>query len=147
MSEWLRELRYAVADTTAAGSAGLLTWRRPDSAEPVYLDTEIGIHGLVMPESPDEAVTLNLYPVQERPDTIVGAQFRYRARSDGRLDLIEDALSNIWTDRWGGTLGSVRLVLASWASGASLGQDQNGRLERSVNYYLRVERPLAHRTT
>jgi len=100
-----------------------------------------------MPESPDEAIALNLYPVQERPDTIVGAQFRMRAKTDGRLDLIEDALSNIWSDRWGGTLGGIRLVSASWASGASLGQDQNGRIERSMNIYLRVERMLAHRTT
>lgn len=147
MSDWLKRLRYGVGEATAAESGGLLTWRAPDGAEPVYLDSEIGIHGLVMPESPDEAITLNLYPVQERPDTIVGAQFRMRAKTDGRLDLIEDALSNIWSDRWGGTLGGIRLVLGTWASGASLGQDQNGRLERSVNYYLRVERPLEHRTT
>lgn len=147
MTTWLRELRYAVADLTAAESAGLLTWRRPDGPSPVYLDSEIGIHGLVMPESPDAALTLNLYPVQESPDTIVGAQFRMRAKTDGQLDLIEDALSNCWLDRWGGTLGGIRLVLATWASGASLGQDQNGRLERSANVYLRVERPLAHRTT
>ncbi len=147
MSDWMKRLRYAVGETSASESGALLTWRDPDGPSPVYVAGEIGIHGLVLPESPDEAVALNLYPVQETPDTIVGAQFRYRAKTDGRLDLIEDALSNIWTDRWGGNLGDIRLVLATWASGASLGQDQNGRLERSMNIYLRVERPLAHRTT
>lgn len=147
MTTWLRELRYAVADTTSAESAGLFTFRRPDGPDPIYLDSEVGIHGVVMPESPDEAIAMNLYPVQETPDTIVGAQFRMRARDDGRLDLFEDALSNIWLDRWGGTLGSIRLVSAAWASGASLGQDQSGRLERTANVYLRVERTLAHRTT
>ena len=147
MTAWLNTLRKGVGALTASESGGLLTWRDPDGADPVYLASEIGIHGLVMPESPDEAVALNLYPVQESPDTIVGAQFRMRAKTDGRLDLIEDALSNCWLDRWGGTLGGIRLVLATWASGASLGQDQNGRLERSANVYLRVERPLAHRTT
>lgn len=147
MTTWLKSLRYGIGEVTAADSDGLLTWRDPEGASPVYLDSEIGIHGLVMPEHPDEAVALNLYPVQESPDTIVGVQFRMRAKTDGRLDLIEDALSNIWSDRWSGTLRGIRLVSASWASGASLGQDQNGRQERSANYYLRVERPLEHRTT
>lgn len=147
MTTWMKNLRYAVGALTAAESGGLLTWRDPEGSAPVYLSTEIGIHGLVLPEEPAEAVALNLYPVQESPDTIVGAQFRYRAKSDGRLDIIEDALSNCWIDRWGGMLGGIRLVSASWASGASLGQDQNGRLERSMNVYLRVERPLVHRTT
>lgn len=147
MTTWLKNLRYAVGALTAAESGGLLTWRDPEGSAPVYLSTEIGIHGLVLPEEPAEAVALNLYPVQESPDTIVGVQFRYRAKSDGRLDIIEDALSNCWIDRWGGMLGGIRLVSASWASGASLGQDQNGRLERSMNVYLRVERPLVHRTT
>lgn len=147
---WLTDLRYAVGALTAEESGDLLTWRSPvdpDPAERIYLESEVGIHGLVMPESPDTAVALNLYPVQETPDTIVGAQFRYRARRDADLDAIEDALSNTWVDRWGGSLGGIRLVSASWASGASLGQDQIGRLERSMNIYLRVERPLEHRTT
>lgn len=147
---WLRDLRYGVGEATAAGSDGLLTWRSPLAENPIerlYQAGEVGIHGLVMPEEPDTAVALNLYPVQETPDTIVGAQFRYRARVESILDEIEDALSNTWADRWGGNLGGIRLVSASWASGASLGQDQNGRIQRSMNVYLRVERPLEHRTT
>lgn len=147
---WLTTLRYGVGEISAAESGGLLTWRSPvadDPGERIYQEGEVGIHGLVMPEQPDTAVALNLYPVQETPDTIVGAQFRYRARTDAILDSIEDALSNTWVDRWGGILGDIRLVSASWASGASLGQDQIGRIERSMNIYLRVERPLEHRTT
>lgn len=147
MSTWLRELRYGIGQRTALDSSGLITWRDPAGPNPSYSDSEIGVHGLVLPEHPDEAIALSVYVLEETPDTVVGVQFRLRAKTDGRLDLIEDALSNIWTDRWGGTLRGIRLVLASWASGASLGQDQNGRQERTVTYRMRVERPLAHRTT
>lgn len=142
---WLTELRYAIAETSASESAGLLTWRDPRAGTP-YAASEIGIYGVVMPEAPDRAVALNLYGVSERPVTVLGAQFRYRGNTDSDLDAIEDALSNIWSERWGGTLGSVPLVMSEWASGTSLGQDQNGRLERSLNVYLTVDRPLAHRT-
>lgn len=147
MSDWKRDLRYGVARLTASESGGLLTFRHPQEGSPAYLPAEIGIHGTVLPESPNEAVALTLYGVQESPDTIIGAQFRMRALTDGRLDLIEDAVVSCWTDRWGGTLDGIRLVSASWQSGADLGQDQNERLVRSVSFYLRVERPLPHRTT
>jgi hypothetical protein len=144
---WKRDLRYGVGEATAEGSGGLITWRDPAGPTPAYLKSECGIHGTVLPEEGDEAIALTLYPVQESPDTIMGVQFRIRALTDGRLDLLEHAIATIWTDRWGGTLRGIRLVGSSWASGADLGTDQNGRLVRSVNYYLRVERPLPHRTT
>lgn len=147
MSDWKKRLRYGIAELSASASGGLLTFRDPSKGSAVYLPSEIGIYGTVLPEEPDEAVALTLYGIQEKPDTIMGAQFRMRAQSDGRLDLIEDALSSCWTDRWGGTLNEIRLVEASWSSGADLGTDQNGRLVRSMSIYLRVERPLPHRTT
>lgn len=140
---WLTDLRYGIASVTAAESDSLISWR--DSTP--YTSDEIGIFGVVLPESPDEAISLNLYLMSESPVTVMGAQFRFRARTDARLDLIENVLSNCWSDRWGGTLGSVPLVASAWASGTSLGQDQNGRLERSMNIYLTVDRPLSHRTT
>lgn len=140
---WLTDLRYAVAQATAAESGGLITWRQPPG---VYQLSELGIYGLVMPEQPDEAIALNLYVVDESVESVIGAQFRYRAKTDARLDQIEDALSNSWTKRWTGTLGSGKLIMSQWASGASLGQDGNGRITRSANFYLTVERPLRHRT-
>lgn len=143
MSDWKRRLRYAVAERTALDSGGLITYRAVGG----YAPDECGIHGTVLPESPDEAIALTLYGVQEQIDTIMGAQFRIRALTDGRLDLLEDAVTSCWADRWGGSLGGIRLVGASWASGADLGQDQNGRLVRSINIYLLVERLLPHRTT
>lgn len=141
---WLTDLRYGVASVTASSSGGLLKWRQPPSGG-AYLSSEIGIYGSIMPESPDAAVAASLYVVSEQPVTVVGVQFRMRAASDAALDAIENVLANCWTDRWGGSLGSVKLVQSRWASGAPLGQDQNGRLERSINFYLTVERQLLHR--
>lgn len=153
MSDWLKRLRYGIAEQTALDSDGIVGFD-PAGFETTAPGVEfeivpgaVPIVGFVLPEAPDEAIALSLYPVSESPVTVMGVQFRYRAASDGRLDLIEDALSNCWTDRWGGTLGGIRLVSATWASGASLGQDQNERLERSVNYRMTVDRPLTHRTT
>lgn len=141
---WMRELRYEIARLTAAETS-LFGYLGPDAAE--ALNGRIGIYSSTLPEHPDEACALALTTITNRPVTIIGAQFRLRAESDGRLDDMQDAIENCWHDRWGGTLGSIRLVSAEWASGTSLGNDQNERPERVVNVNLTVHRPLAHRTT
>ena len=46
---------------------------------------------------------------------------------------------------WGGNMGNVRLVQAVRRSGANLGQDGNGRVGRTENYYLTVHRLSTHR--
>jgi hypothetical protein len=142
MSAWLRDLRYGVAAATAAESDNLIGF----SAVGLPPAGKIGIYGVVMPEKPDEAIALSLYVVSETIETVVGVQFRFRAKTDARLDAIEDSLSNSWVHRQNGTLNGVTLILSSWSSGASLGQDSADRLARSANYYLTVERPLRHRT-
>jgi len=140
---WVTTLRYAVAKATADESGGLITWRQPPG---VYLPTELGIYNTVLPESPNEAIALGLYPVTEGVETTMGVQFRYRAATDARLDEIEDRLSNSWTQREAGTLEPIELIMCQWSSGASLGQDSGGRLTRSANFYLTANRPLRYRT-
>lgn len=142
MTDWKKRLRYGIAEATALESSGLITFREASS----YLSSELGIYGTVIPEQPDEAISLSLYVVSEGIETVVGAQFRMRAKTDTRLDLIEDALSNSWVDRQAGTLRGVSLIMSRWASGAPLGQDGSDRLTRSANYYLTVQRPLRHRS-
>lgn len=139
----MKRLRYGIAEATALESEGLITFKEPPD---VYSSAELGVHGVVLPEKPDEAIALALYVVSEGVETVIGAQFRFRAKSDARLDLIEDALSNSWVQRQNGTLRDVTLIMSNWSSGASLGQDSADRLIRSANYYLTVERPLRHRT-
>lgn len=139
---WLTDFRTAVAQATADESGGLLTFR-PQGA---YRAGELGIYGVVLPEAPDDAVSLSAATISEDVETVMRATFRYRSRTEVGLDVIGDALADSWTKRPAGTLGSVRIIMAQWASGASLGQDSNNRLLRSANFYITVSRPLRNRT-
>lgn len=139
---FLADLRKGIAFATAAESGGVLVYR----ANGGYQAGEVGVHGLVLPESPDAALAMNLYGVDESVDTVLGLQFRFRAKSEGHLDAIEDALTNSWASRQNGTLNGVTLIQSRWSSGASLGQDSSGRITRSINFYITVDRPLTHRT-
>jgi hypothetical protein len=142
VTSWLRTLRHEIAQATANESDGLIDYALPPA---VYASAETGIYGLVLPESPDRAIALSMNVVDEQIETTVAVQFRMRAENDDELDFIEDALSQSWTSRQAGTLGSIVLIMSRWASGASLGQDSSNRITRSVNYVLTVERSLRHR--
>lgn len=134
------ELVHGIAAVSADESDGLLTFRPSGS----YLTGEIGLYRVVLPEEPPNVVAITLYPLTDLAssgDPVYGVQFRYRATSNATLDEIEDALMSSWSRRGGGSLGTVRLVQSVWSSGASLGQDANDRLVRSVNYYFTVHRP------
>lgn len=139
---WLTDLRNGIATATAAESGGLLTFR----ATGVYTAAQVGIHGLVLPAEPVEAVAMNLLVLVEGAETVVECSFRFRAARESRLDTIEDALSNCWTERRNGTLNGVKVIQSQWASGASLGQDSNGRLSRSINFNITAHRALTYRT-
>ena len=139
---WLTELRVGVAGATAAESNGLITFTRSGA----YLASQLGVYGTILPEAPDEAISLVVGVVSEDIETVARASFRYRATTDSRLDMIEDALSNSWVKRQAGTLSGVAVIMAQWSSGASLGQDGNGRLIRSANFYITANRPLSNRT-
>jgi hypothetical protein len=141
---FMTDLRHAIAQVTADESDGVITFKSSGK----YLANEIGIYSTVMPETPDNAVAMTLYTVSDNlPDaeTVIACQFVYRSKSVAVLDSIEDALANVWTARQGGNLGSIKLVMAAWSSGASIGQDSNDRLARSANYYLTVNRPNPNR--
>lgn len=142
MTGWLKDLRHAIASATADESDELLSYVAPPA---VYSAGQTGIYGLVLPESPDRAVALSLNVLDEQIETVVGVQFRFRAENDDELDIIEDALSQSWSNRPAGTLGTIALIMSRWSSGASLGQDSSNRITRSVNYQLTVARPLRHR--
>lgn len=141
---YLTDLRHAIAQTTADESDGVITFK----ASGQYANNEIGMFSTILPEKPDDAVALTLYVVRDNlPDaeTVIACQFMMRSKSIATLDAIEDAIANVWTARQGGNLGNIKLVMAAWSSGASIGQDSNDRLARSANYYLTVNRPNQHR--
>jgi len=143
MTNWLTELRYDVARTSAQESSGLLKFTDP--RDDTTVAGSVPIVGVVMPEAPDEVVAMSATVLVESAETIVMLALRFRAQTEARLDEIGDTLDNIWTKRDAGTLGAVKLIMSQWASGASLGQDEALRLARSATYYLTVFRPLANR--
>lgn len=139
---WLTDIRKHIAEATAESSDGLITFR----ATGAYQAGELGIYGSIMPESPDEAISLTIYGVEDGSDTILSVQFMLRSGSESRLDQIEDAVSNCWSWAWNSKLNNTTIVGSSLSSGAALGQDSNNRIRRSLNYRMVVDRPLIHRT-
>lgn len=140
---FMETLVRAIAAQTAAEHAELVQY----SEAGAYSGPRVGLYDTVLPETPDDAIALTVYPLVDNVsegDAVFGAQFRFRASSKSRLYELEEALRDSWARRPGGTLGTVRLVQSVWSSGASLGQDANGRLIRSANYYLTVHRPSMH---
>lgn len=143
MTTWLTDFRYGVGALTASEHPALFQHSLTAYTSLQLNSGLVPIVGLVMPEAPDEVVALDVSQVSKDMETVLRVQFRFRAATEARLDAMEDALADTWQDRQNTDLAGVTLVLSSWASGASLGQDGTGRLMRSVNYYMTSARPLA----
>lgn len=136
-------LLAGLAEHLAAGGVGV--WRPTG----VYQAGETGIFIRAVPISPDRIITLAAYPAGSSPgisNTTVGVQVRLRGGKDPRdvddlADAVFDLLDSSGPHNWQG-VGVSQVYRQSYSS---LGQDSNGRWERSENYYLDAERPTVHR--
>lgn len=142
MADYEKALLRGVGQTLAAES--LLSWVDPDGDE-VYTDAQAGLYVGAVPSTPKRAVAMNSYTVQMHPTPIVGVQFHFAAFDPDDLTEMAQAVSDVLEGRWGGMLGTVRLVASAWQSGTSLGQDANGREQRTENYYLTIARSIPNR--
>ncbi|MEV4335765.1 minor capsid protein [Streptomyces sp. NPDC049590] len=96
-----------------------------------------------VPDGPDRIIGLTPYPVadDDTTDAITGIQVRMRAGTDP-TDLVQlatdvfDALHN----RQHYQLGGIHVVLSWRQSQAWIGQDDQGRMELTSNYYIRTTR-------
>jgi hypothetical protein len=142
---WTSRVLTGLAEHLAA--AGVGTWRATGS----YQAGETGIVIRAVPASPDRIITLAAYPAGGGPgnaSTTLGVQVRLRGGRDPRdvddlADAIFDAIDSSGPHLWHG-VGVSQVYRQSYSS---LGQDSNGRWERSENYYLDAERPTVHRPT
>ena len=119
--------------------AGIAVYR-PDG---VYADGETGITEAVMPDTPDRIVCLTPYPVEDSAltDTVTGMQARLRAGRDPRdVTTLADALFDLLHGLQQTTVGGIYIALAWRQSEAWIGQDAQGRMEKTANYYLRTVR-------
>lgn len=140
-------LKAIAADiASAAGPRVPLAWRPDGSA---YSAAEIGIHRDLTPDQPGASVTLADYVVSDDvggEDSVIGLQVRISSKSRDQLKAIATDVFERWHGRQRCTLSGITITGARRASGTPLGQDRNGRLERTENYYLTVARPTPTRT-
>lgn len=127
---------------------GLGTFRGDETA---YEPEETAIVLGKLPQTPDRAIALTSYPVEdddELSDSILGVQVRTRWEGED-LRLVTDLSDEIFDylhGREGFTLSTgITIVLCERNSGAPLGQDENRRWEHSDNYYLTLWRPSENR--
>lgn len=144
MVDYEKALLRGVGAVLGAESGGRLAWRDPDAVG-AYTDAQRGLYLGAVPSTPRCAVAMNSYTVQMFPDPIVGVQFHFAAKDPDDLTLMAQAVSDVLEGRWGGMLGTVKLVASAWQSGTPLGQDANGREQRTENYYLTIARMIPNR--
>lgn len=140
-------LLEGVAATLAAEVTPELDWE-PDPTK-AYSGERPAIVLETYPEGVDDVVTLTAYPVAndvgDGSSDVVGVQAMIRSRDRATVRALNAGIFDALHGRRGGMLGTVRLVSARRASGTNVGQDADGRLVRSENYYLTVHRPSTHR--
>ncbi|MYW48884.1 hypothetical protein GT346_42665 [Streptomyces sp. SID161] len=100
-----------------------------------------------VPDGPDRAVGLTLYPVadDDTTDAITGIQARLRAGTDpiDVLQLATDVFSVLHNRQHYEVVG-VHVALSWRQSQAWIGQDDRGRMEMVSNYYFRTVRSGPH---
>lgn len=125
---------------------GIGVWR--DSG--LYTADEVGITDRAIPATPDQIITLALYPVTDVPglaDTTVGLQVRVRGTEDPRTAAdLGDAIYELWHGATHLYLGEIRIVQIHRQSHAPLGADGNRRWEFAHNYYVDAMRPTTNNT-
>ena len=142
MADYEAALLRGVGETLDAETH--LAWIDPDTLA-AYLPDAVGVYLGVVPSEPKTAVAMNAYTVAMWPDPIVGVQFHIAAEDPDELTRATQAVADVLEGRWGGMLGTVKLVASAWQSGTPLGQDANGRHQRTENYYLTIARPIKQR--
>ena len=101
----------------------------------------------VMPESPDDAITLSTYTVQpgvSPDDEVIGLQILVRraGKDPRRVDELAEAIRQVFHNRR--SFGDIPISHCALQSGASLGLDSNYRWSWSSNYYITTSRPTPH---
>lgn len=115
-----------------------------------YQPADTAITSDVLPQAPDKAISLTLYPVQDdgTTDTIIGLQCRVRGSINSRTtdkDIL-DALFDNLHDLQDVSLGGIPIVRVWHQSGAALGPDSKNRAEHTANYYIQCTREGQHRS-
>lgn len=125
-------------------TAGVGVWS--PSAAPGATDVAICL--IVLPQSPERIICLTDYPVSADPrltDAVIGIQVRVRGTDDPAVasdlrDAVYDAIQGQSITTLGTAPNAVVVSSIAWQSEVPLGPDGLGRYERTINYYVRVNR-------
>jgi hypothetical protein len=134
---YTNDLLNGIAALLAAEGVGV--WRPDDVIEP----GEVGLFRGVLPDEPDVAIALNDYPVADDDTTnaITAIQFRMRAGRDPNVIAnLADAVFNRLHQRRQYRVGDLYIALSWRQSQAWIGQDAQGRMELTSNFYFRTVR-------
>lgn len=114
------------------------------STSGVYAENLTAVFIGVTPDKPDNAVTLMTYPVDsnDHGNAITGLQVKFRGLRTSITGVIElsDAVYDLLHNKQHYEVNGVHVELSWHQSGAWMGQDDNQRVERVDNFYLRAER-------
>jgi hypothetical protein len=134
-------LLTGTAQILAAGGVGIYD---PDA---VIADPDTGIFLGSMPATPERALALNAYPVEDSDLTVAvtGVQIRMRAgRTAGAVDDLADEVWAVLHNRQHYDASGVHVEVSWRQSQAWIGLDTNGRMELTSNYYFRTVRSGPH---
>jgi hypothetical protein len=137
VSGYTSSLLDGIASLLADSGVGV--WRPDD----VIQDPDTGIFRGVMPDEPSRALALTAYPVadDDTTDAITGVQIRMRAgRDPDAVDDLADAVFEVLHQRRQYRLGGLYVALSWRQSQAWIGQDTQGRMELTANFYFRTTR-------
>lgn len=147
---FLQLLREGIAQTLAnnVNARERLAWQ-PEGRYPA---DEFGIYSRRWPAIDSPSLTIADYTVADgtTSDDQVGIQFTIKHRDQRGIDRVESDLFELFHESPArdltSALGTVRLVIATRASGTDIGQDSNGRQGRYESYTFTVHRPTPNRS-
>lgn len=128
-------------------AAGVATWRPPPG---VYQSGETPIVHGALPPSPDEAIALQTYGVDQNADDVnntdgtLGLQVRMRGTPDD-ISTVNALADDVFDAFQGLELPGVGVLLCTRSISAPLGQDGNARFERADSYRLLTHHATTHR--
>lgn len=145
MSDFDTDLATGVAVLLDAASIG--TWKPTG----VYASGDTAIVLDELPQAPDAAIALAVYPITDDPalsDSVAGLQVMTRA--GGQDPRVVRGIASSVFDQLHGLYGyalstGIRVVNIERRGGASLGKDSLNRWGRVDNYYVTCWRPSTHR--
>jgi hypothetical protein len=142
---WTSDLLGGLAAMLA--DAGIGAWH-PDGT--AYGPAEVAIVLGALPDSPDRAIALAAYPLDDHPSenlVKVGVQVRCRGAGDDPrgADDLGDQVFDLLHGATRFTAGGVHVIQVLRQSSALLGRDALGRWDRADSYHLDAARPTQHR--